>query len=206
MSTDTEKQLVARCRRGEAEAWDTLFDEHYAAVGRFVFQLSPDLPREDIEEICQEVFLSVVRNLRAFNCRARLQTWLFRIAVNKTRDFIDKQRAAKRGGGVVARSLQAEDPETGLAMQLPSPDRQPDHALVNTEKLFLIGRALEELGGTSCRIIQLRYFGGLTYEEIAAALDISPKTVSSSLSKGLLRLGAILRRLSAGEKPALAAA
>ena len=61
-----ETQLLARCRQGEAAAWDELFDRHYAAAGRFVFQLASDFTREDVEEICQEVFLSVIRNLNAF--------------------------------------------------------------------------------------------------------------------------------------------
>ena len=45
---------VTQCRRGEAEAWDELFDRHYAAAGRFVFQLGHEFSREDTEEICQE--------------------------------------------------------------------------------------------------------------------------------------------------------
>ena len=116
-----EAELLARCRRGEAEAWDELFDLHYAAAGRFIFQLSPDFTREDAEEICQEVFLSVIKNLDAFHGESRFQTWLFRIAANKARDYREKRIAAKRGGGQTTVSLQAEDPETGLA---PDP---PDH-------------------------------------------------------------------------------
>src|SRR5690348_9325712 len=46
-----EAQLIARCRRGEAQAWDELFDAHYAATGRFIFQLASDFSREDAEEI-----------------------------------------------------------------------------------------------------------------------------------------------------------
>jgi len=56
MQSDPEAVLIARCRRGEAAAWEELFDQHYAAAGRFVFQLAPDLSREDVEEICQERF------------------------------------------------------------------------------------------------------------------------------------------------------
>jgi len=47
---DTEAALLARCRRGEAAAWDELFDSHYAAAGRFIFQLSSDFTAEDAEE------------------------------------------------------------------------------------------------------------------------------------------------------------
>src|ERR1039457_6572209 len=110
----SEAELLARCRRGEAVAWDRLFDAHYAAAGRFIFQLSSDFTVEDAEEICQEVFLSVIKNLNAFNGESQFQTWLFRIAANKARDFREKRIAAKRGGGQTPISLQAENPETGL--------------------------------------------------------------------------------------------
>ena len=99
MGSDAEAELLARCRRGEAGAWDELFDRHYAAAGRFVFQLGHDFTREDVEEICQEVFLSVIRNLESFHGGSQFQTWLFRIAANKARDYRERQHAAKRGGG-----------------------------------------------------------------------------------------------------------
>src|SRR5512137_1715955 len=99
MNFDPEASLISRCRRGDGDAWDELFSQHYAATARFIHQLSPDFTREDTEEICQEVFLAVVKNLDSFNSRSRLQTWIFRIAANHSRDFRAKQRAAKRGGG-----------------------------------------------------------------------------------------------------------
>ena len=110
MGSDAEADLLARCRRGEAGAWDDLFDQHYAAAGRFVFQLGHDFSREDVEEICQEVFLSVIRNLDSFHGGSQFQTWLFRIAANKARDYRERRNAAKRGGGQPPLSLQAEDP------------------------------------------------------------------------------------------------
>ncbi|HXS68375.1 MAG TPA: sigma factor, partial [Candidatus Polarisedimenticolia bacterium] len=73
----SEAELLERCRRGEADAWDELFDLHYAAAGRFVFQLGSDFTREDAEEICQETFLSVIRNLDSFHGESQFQTWLF---------------------------------------------------------------------------------------------------------------------------------
>jgi len=96
-----ESELITRCRHGEADAWDELFDLHYAAAGRFIFQLASDFTREDAEEICQEAFLAVVKNLDAFHGESRFQTWLFRIAANKARDYREKRIAAKRGGGQI---------------------------------------------------------------------------------------------------------
>ena len=82
MSSDAETKLLARCRQGESDAWDELFDLHYAAAARFVFQLGPEFSTEDVEEICQDAFLSVIRNLASFKGASRFQTWLFRIAAN----------------------------------------------------------------------------------------------------------------------------
>src|SRR3982751_2155843 len=109
-----EAGLLARCRRGEAAAWDELFDLHYAAAGRFILQLGHDVTREDAEELCQEVFLSVIKNLDSFHGESQFQTWLFRIAANKARDFRERRNAAKRGSVHVPISLQAEDPGSGL--------------------------------------------------------------------------------------------
>ena len=51
MNPSAEAELVARCRKGEAEAWNQLFDFHYGPATRFLFQLSPDFTPEDVEEI-----------------------------------------------------------------------------------------------------------------------------------------------------------
>src|SRR4030095_872667 len=99
MSTKAEAELLARCLQGEADAWDSLFDLHYAPASRFVFQLGHDFTREDVEEICQEVFLTVIKSLHTFQGHSQFQTWLFRIAANKARDYRQKLHAAKRGGG-----------------------------------------------------------------------------------------------------------
>src|SRR5262249_27775005 len=195
MDPMAESALLARCRNGDAAAWDELFDLHYAAAGRFVFQLSPDFTREDVEEICQETFLTVIKSLASFQGNSRFQTWLFRIAANKAHDYRQKQHAAKRGGGQVTISLQAEDPENGLTLDPPSSLPGPDLVLLHSENIELIGEALEQLGGPCQEVIELRYFADLSYEEIAATLKLNPKTVSSRLSKCLDKLEAVLRAL-----------
>ncbi len=200
MSGESEAALIARCRRGEADAWDELFDRHYAAAGRFIFQLSSSFTREDVDEICQEVFLSVIKNLDSFKGGSQFQTWLFRIASNKARDFHEKQVAAKRGGGQTPISLQAENPETGLTLDPPSPAPSPDVDLLNIEDAAMVRTALDQLEAPCREIIELRYFGDLSYEEISVELELNPKTVSSRLSKCLDKLEAVARKLFAGEQ------
>ena len=200
MDQPVESALLTRCRQGDAAAWDQLFDLHYAAAGRFVFQLSPDFTREDVEEICQETFLTVIKSLSSFQGNSRFQTWLFRVAANKAHDYRQKQHAAKRGGGHVTISLQAEDPENGLTLDPPSPLPGPDLALLHSENIELVGEALEQLGDPCQEVIELRYFADLSYEEIAASLRLNPKTVSSRLSKCLDKLAVVTRALLSREK------
>lgn len=202
MSAASEAELLKRCLAGEAAAWDALFDRHYAPAFRFVFQLSSDFTREDVEEVCQETFLTVVKNLHTFQGHSQFQTWLFRIAANKARDHRQRQHAVKRGGGQMLVPLDtapSDDSEDGYRVDPPSAQPAPDLALVQGEKLSLVGAALEHLGGPCQEIIELRYFADLSYEEIAASLELNPKTVSSRLSKCLDKLEAITRNLLARE-------
>jgi RNA polymerase sigma-70 factor (ECF subfamily) len=199
MDLESEQVLLARCRRGEPMAWDELFDAHYAAATRFIFQLGSDFTAEDVEEICQEAFLAVIKNLDGFQGDSRFQTWLFRIAANKARDYREWRTAAKRGGGASAISLQAADPETGLTPDPPSSKPAPDLELMDSEKLHLVRQAVDQLDEPCREIVELRYFGDLSYEELSAALQLNPKTVSSRLSKCLDRLELIARKVFSSE-------
>jgi RNA polymerase sigma-70 factor (ECF subfamily) len=202
MDSVAERDLLARCRRGEAAAWDQLFDRHYAAAARFVFQLGHDLTREDTEEICQETFLSVIKHLNSFHGECQFQTWLFRIAANKARDYRQRQQAVKRGSGQTLISLEAQDPQTGLTLDPPGNAPGPDAMLLASEQVALLRQALDQLGDPCREIIELRYFGDLSYDEISLSLKLNPKTVSSRLSKCLDRLGEIARKVfSDGQMP-----
>ena len=145
---------------------------------------------------------AIIKNLDAFHGESRFQTWLFRIATNKARDYREKRMAAKRGGGQATLSLQAEDPETGLAPDPPGNAPGPDELLMNAEQMAGMREALDRLGEPCREIIELRYFGDLSYDEISATLKLNPKTVSSRLSKCLDRLEEIAREVFAREKRA----
>jgi len=199
----SEAELLERCRRGQADAWDELFDLHYAAAGRFIFQLGSDFTPEDAEEICQEVFLAVIRNIQSFHGESQFQTWLFRIAANKARDFRERRNAAKRGSGHAPLSLQAEDPETGLTLDPPAELPSPDELIMTAEKMALVRQALDQIGEPCQEIIELRYFADLSYEELSKMLKLNPKTVSSRLSKCLDRLEGLARKVFSREKSGL---
>lgn len=202
MGLAPEAELLARCRRGEAAAWDELFDLHYAPAARFIFQLAHDFTYEDAEEICQEVFLSVIKSIDSFHGGSQFQTWLFRIAANKARDYRERRNAAKRGGGQSTISLDAEDLENGLSLDPPTTAPGPDALLMATEQVVQVHHALDQLDPPCREIIELRYFADLSYDEISHSLDLNPKTVSSRLSKCLDRLETIVRQLFPGKSAA----
>ena len=194
-ASESESQIIAECRSGNTAAWDSLFDKYYATVARFVFQLSVDFSHEDTEEICQETFLSVVKNLSSFQGRSSFQTWLLRIAANKAMDYREKTRAAKRGGNVVHISIDERRTDDELPIDPPSGNPGPDSLLQTAETCRLVRESLDRLGEPCREIIELRYYGELSYDEIAAELRLNPKTVSSRLSKCLDRLLVIAQEI-----------
>src|SRR5690349_17361511 len=121
-SGKADPELIERCRGGDADAWDALFDKYYPVAARFVFQLSADFSHEDTEEICQETFFAVVRNLTSFQGKSSFQTWLLRVAANKALDFRGKSRAEKRGGNVVQFSLDGAHGSLDPPSECPGPD------------------------------------------------------------------------------------
>jgi RNA polymerase sigma-70 factor, ECF subfamily len=191
----SEAQIIAECRAGNTAAWDSLFDKYYATVARFVFQLSGDFSHEDTEEICQETFLSVVRNLSSFQGRSSFQTWLLRIAANKAMDYREKTGAAKRGGNAVHISIDQHRTDDEPPIDPPSGNPGPDALLQIAETSRLVRESLDRLGEPCREIIELRYYGELSYDEIAAELRLNPKTVSSRLSKCLDRLLIVAKKI-----------
>lgn len=189
-----EAEIIARCRKGDSAAWDELFNRYYGVTARFVFQLSHEFSHEDAEEICQETFLSVVRNIASFQSQSAFQTWLSRIASNKAMDFRQKANAVKRGGGIAPVSLHARDGSDEPVVDPPSPHPAPDAQLLSAERNALLRKSLDQMDAPCREIIELRYYGELSYEEISANLGLNPKTVSSRLSKCLSRLTEITKK------------
>ncbi|MDZ4815825.1 MAG: sigma-70 family RNA polymerase sigma factor [Verrucomicrobiota bacterium] len=185
--TTDEKQLVQKCLMGEPFAWNQLFDLFYQPTARFVFQVSASFNKEDVEEICQETFLNVVHNLSSFRGQSGIQTWIFRIASNKAHDFIARRSTLKRGSGLIS-SLNETHPDGQEKYQPESNEKSPDQVVIAGEQKQELSLALEKLGPPCQEVIELRYFGDLSYEEIGRALKLNVKTVSSRLSKCLNKL------------------
>lgn len=198
--SDSEANLLARCRQGRGDAWKELFEKYYGLVCRFVAQMHPSFRHEDIEEIAQETFLAIVRGLADYKGSSQFITWIYRIAANKSRDYWSKQQAAKRGGGQIHVSLDAPPPihsesqDSPSAPQIVAPGASPDQAAMQLEQMNLVRNGLDQLGDPCREILELRYFGDLCYEDIAKVLDVNEKTVSSRLSRCLDALADVISK------------
>jgi RNA polymerase sigma-70 factor (ECF subfamily) len=188
-----ESELISLCRSGDQSAWDELFGRIYDPVLCYVFQLSSDITHEDAEEIVQEALVSFVRGLASFRGSSSVRTWLFRIAANRAHDFLDRKQAQKRGGGAGTISLNAG--ESGGLLLDPASDRPGPSELAEIgDDSRSIHRALSAMGSDCREIIELRYFGDLSYDEIATALRLNAKTVSSRLSRCMRHLAETFSR------------
>jgi RNA polymerase sigma-70 factor (ECF subfamily) len=196
MDGTKELEWMARCRAGEAAAWERFFDEFEGVVGRYVAQLIPDASLEDIEEVRQDTFLAAIRAVDSFAGRSRVQTWLLRIAGNKARDFRDRRLAAKRGGGQRPIPLESLGDGPGRAGERgwtdPKGGEGADAILMRMEAMEAMRRALDRLGEPCREMLELRYFGDLDYESIGQLVGVRTKTVSSRLSRCLDRLGNLM--------------
>lgn len=204
MERAAETELARRCLDGDEEAWNTFFDAHHAPLVRFAFSFSDRLTAEDAEEIAQETLLAAVRALPTFRGRCALQTWLFRIALNKARDHLERASALRRGGGratlpLKGGALPGEDGQDRGA-DPPDPSPPPDRAAALDDDSRLIRETLDRLGPPCDDLLRLRYYAGLDLAEIAAALGLNIKTVSSRLSRCLERLETLLRPIFTGAR------
>jgi RNA polymerase sigma-70 factor (ECF subfamily) len=169
--------LLEACRTGDREAFSRLF----AMYADFVYGLARHLARDEsaAADAAQEVFLKLLTRLPQYRGDAPFRSWVARIVVNAVRD----------GKRSTSRLVSLEEREEAAA--LPSPRDEEEEAAMRFEAAR-VRAAVAKLPARHRVLIALRYAGGLSYEEIAAALDLSAGTVASRLSRAHRSLGRAL--------------
>lgn len=175
---------LVRAQRGDRVAWRALVEHHQPAVFALLGRLLGGGRRAQVEDLAQETFLAVFRQLAGFSPlgAARLSTWILTIA---SRRAIDELR--RRPASAVAAEDIAAAPEA----------TRPDDSLARRRLARAIDRGLAELSPEYRAAFVLRELHGLDYAEIARALEIDAGTVKSRLS----RARAALRTALAEELP-----
>jgi RNA polymerase sigma-70 factor (ECF subfamily) len=188
-----EAALVARLKAGEMNAFEDLVHEFQPLVYALSLRILSD--SEDARDAAQETFLKVYRHFDRFRGEASLKTWICRIAINQARST---ERWWRRRFRSETSSLD-ETPAPGdeglsAAERLASPGATPEAEAMTRERGERIERALMELKKDFRIAVVLRDLEGMSYEEIAYALEISIGTVKSRIARGREMLRAQLQR------------
>ncbi len=164
--------LLRQAARGEMQA----FEEVYKYASSFVYSvaLRTVRNREDAQEITQEVFLKVFKNLKDFKFKSSFKTWLYRITVNTALNVIKKTGHDLRRQVAYNENMMIEDSR---------PENATDSILDNQDKEKKVHDLLAVLTLEYRVCIVLREIQGLSYEEIAQTLKTNINTVRSRLKR-----------------------
>jgi RNA polymerase sigma-70 factor (ECF subfamily) len=184
LSPESERELVQRAQGGNEEAFGTLMRSHYESVFRLVNSILRD--EHSARDVCQEIWLTVWKNLSSFRGEAKFTTWVHPIA---TRRAIDHLRSRKRWFNrfIPFRSdaTDASGEDSGGDRITAAPEAtdssDPRQDLEHVERNARFERAIAALPPKHRAVLALREVQGLSYDEIAQHLGIARGTVMSRL-------------------------
>src|SRR5882757_6186117 len=171
---DNDRQLVERIQRGDRSAFDWLVLKYQHKVLKLVGRFVKD--HAEAEDIAQEAFLKAYRALPSFRGQSAFYTWLYRIAINTAKNALVSARRRP-----VEFGLDMQDPEQQDRHGRLSEGDTPDRVLLTEEIRTTVNKAIEQLPEDLRTAIVLRELEGLSYEQIAAAMDCPVGTVRSRI-------------------------
>jgi RNA polymerase sigma-70 factor, ECF subfamily len=163
---ESETALIAEAQNGNRSAYGELVRRHHPGVIRVIYRLCGDA--ELAQDAAQDAFIQAWLHLADFRPGTSLRSWLYRIAVNAALDALRRE----------ARISPADLETLALADGQPGPET----ALYQKERTTMVQQAVLALSEAGRSVLVLREYGGLSYGEIAAALDIPLGTVMSRLN------------------------
>jgi len=188
----TEDELIERLKKGQEEAYRILVREYHSRLYSLACGITMD--REESQDILQEVFLKVCSNIKGFKGKSSLFTWLRRITVNESLNW---RRRAKRRFRWKHQPLDTEGTEGGV--ELERQESGPEAMYQKKELEKSLNNGLNLLSEEARTIFALRELEGLSYDEIAAQLNLSKGTVSSRLFYARQRLKEFLEKDQGGD-------
>lgn len=164
--------LVGRCLAGETRAFEPLVARYERVLFNVALRMLGD--REDARDAAQTAFVRAFERLDSYDGRYKFFSWLYRILVNECLNV----RRARRAQVELDPSLRSAD--------------CPHRSAQSVERAARVQAALAELSTDHREVVVLRYFGDLSYEDIAEATGVPEKTVKSRLFEARRRLGRLL--------------
>ena len=166
ISAINETELVTRAQRGDRNAFSELVGIHARGVLNVIYRMCGD--EQIAEDAAQEAFIQAWLHLPSYRPQTPLRNWLYRIAVNAATDKFRKER----------RILPHDIEDLHLTDERPG----PESLVSQRERTMLIQNAVLSLPEASRAVLVLREYEGMSYHEIADALDIPVGTVMSRLN------------------------
>lgn len=170
---ETDRQLVQRVQQGDKGAFDLLVRSYQARVAAIISRYVSDY--HEVLDLVQETFVKAYRALDGFRGESAFYTWLYRIAVNTAKNFLES-RGRRPQGTVDADEAERLEGAPQLR-EIGSPERQ-----LQREELYqVLQQAIASLPEELRAALLLREFDGLSYEDIAKILDCPIGTVRSRI-------------------------
>jgi RNA polymerase sigma-70 factor (ECF subfamily) len=190
---DLDTQLMLALRAGDTSAGNTLVRRNFERVAGYLGRLIRDpVP---VEDLAQEVFLQVFKSAPRYEPTARFSTWLYRIATNAARNYLTRSgRRQQRRFGSVEPGARA-GPDRRIEPAQTRSDATPDQHLSLDEMRARVAAALGSLPVNQRIALTLFEFEGLSYEQIAAILEVSVDAVRGLLKRAREGLRPLLREL-----------
>lgn len=170
----SDQVLVERAQAGDRQAFDLLVIKYQQKVGNLVGRYVRD--QSEVQDVTQEAFIKAYRALRNFRGESAFYTWLYRIAINTAKNHL-----AAQGRRPPSADLEAE---TAEQMSLGAPLKEyatPEHRLLEEEIAHTVQAAIDDLPEELRTAILLRELEGLSYDEIAKAMECPIGTVRSRI-------------------------
>ena len=162
----SDAELVSKAQSGDRNAFSELVHKHARGVMNVVYRMCGDTLIA--EDAAQETFIRAWQNLSSYRPQTPLRSWLYRIAFNAGMDMLRKEK----------RILPNDIEEMHLADERPG----PEILVSQRERTVLVQQAVLSLPDASRAVLVLREYEGMSYHEIADALDIPIGTVMSRLN------------------------
>ncbi len=186
---DIDQILVERVQRGDKKAFELLFLKYQRKIGRLVSRLVRD--QAEIEDVTQEAFIKAYRALPQFRGESAFYTWLYRIAINTAKNYLVSQ--GRRAP--TSTENDAEEAETFDDADQLRDINTPESLYMSRQVGDTVNRAMDALPEELRTAIQLREIEGMSYEDIALAMQCPIGTVRSRIFRARDAIAAQLRPL-----------
>src|SRR5215467_9314665 len=181
----TDAAVVAQVLAGDRDAFRVLVERHSRSIFRVIYRMTGN--QQDTEELVQETFLRAYKSLERFELRANFSTWLYRIAVNRTLDFLSARKTHMQTKDAY-QIVDNPDAEDSAQIQLPASGPGPDRLLLSAEMKQKIAGALGLLTPAERVAFTMRHMEGRSIEEISQALDLKVSAAKNSVFRAVQKL------------------